>query len=670
MEQPTSSEPITTHKSFCRICIASCGIDVAVQGDRVVSVKGDADHAVSKGYTCTKGRALPDLHHHPRRLDGPMLRTGGELRAVSWDDCLGHLAETMQTVIAADGPGAIAFFHGGGMYVDAAGYWATRRFHGALRTPNIFSDATVDSAAKWRVAELMTGTVSLMPHPDEAAKLLLLIGTNPVVSHGQTTSYPNPVERLRAARANGEVWVIDPRVTESARLADRHLAPKAGSDYALLAYLVRSLLADVDRVALAKRADGIEALETAVAPFHRDHAAERSGLTGEELDDLLAAVRRAGRLSILTGTGTSMSVAGNLTEWMAWALLVLTDSFDEPGGMWFNPGYLAQLDRRDAVPRSEGGPGAPSRPDIPSIMGEYPAALLAEEIEAGRVRVLFIMGSNLLTTLPESTRLRKALERLDAVVVFDITENDTTSVATHVMACQGQLERPDVPLLNDIFAAAIYSQYTPAVAPSTGDRRAMWRIIADIGQRIGVNMLPASLSLESSTSDDVLALIARGHDFAEMKAANGPSIDGFSRFGWAQALLPDGVWHLGPQPLVDQLINLPEPPPLVLIPRRQNRKMNARLFRVDGERPELLLHPSDAALAGVIDGAMVDVSSNTGTLRLVARVTDTIGAGAASIPHGWIDTNVNELISASDLDLLSGMPRLSGTAISVRPVPA
>jgi anaerobic selenocysteine-containing dehydrogenase len=657
-----------TVRTFCRICMASCGIDVTVDGDHVVGVRPHADHAVSEGYTCPKGRAIGDVHDDPRRLNQPLIRINGRLEPTDWETCLDDLGTRLNSIVAEHGSGSIGVFHGGGMYIDAAGHWATRRLTNALGTHNIFSDSTVDSAAKWRVGELMAGTTSLLPHPDEKTKLLLLIGTNPVVSHGQTTAYPNPVERLRRAKQHGQVWVIDPRRTESARLADRYVAIRPGGDYALLAYLVRETLAhDVDIDELAMRADGIEVLRASVAPFTAQHASDISGVSVAELEELQAAVRTAGKLAIMTGTGTTMSAAGNLTEWMAWSLLIITGSFDNPGGMWFNPGYLARLDERPNLPRAYTGPGAPSRPDIGSVLGEWPAALIADEIEAGRVKAFFILGSNLLTTVPDSARLQRALESLEVLVCFDVIVNQTAELATHVLACKGQLERPDVPFLNDIFAGSVYTQYTPTVFGQIGERRAMWWTLNEIGKRLGHNILPSSVDADTATDDDMLQCVAQRHSLDALKAANGPLVHTGSVWGWAESKLPDGVWHLGPQPLVKQLNDMGDLPPLALIPRRQNRKMNAREFG-DHDQPDLLINPADADPLSITDGDTVAITSTTGTIEARAKVTDAIRIGAVSLPHGWRGTNVNKLIDARDLDSLTGMPLLSGTAVSVRPV--
>ena len=661
----------TTHRTFCRICIAACGLLVTTDGDQVLEVKGDLDHPLSAGYTCSKGRALPSAHHDRRRLRNCLVRHDGVLMPVSWRACFDDVANVLTDVVAEHGTDAVGFFLGGGGYQDAAAYWAARRLQARLGTTQRYSDVTVDSAAKSLVTELMAGTPSLIPHVSSDVELLLLVGTNPVVSHGQSTTYTDPVERLRAARRRGEVWVLDPRVTESSRLADRHLALRAGTDHAVLAFLVREQFRrGLDRDLLSGRAHHAEVLEATVAPFDRDRVATVTGVSPDALEDLADAVRRTGRLAIVTGTGVTMSAGGNAVEWLAWALMVLTGSFDHPAGMWFNPGYFAQLDQRERLPASAPpAPGPPSRPDIPRLLGEWPAALLADEIEAGRLRVLVVLGGNVVTALPDTGRLLAALDRLDALVVLETMHTETVEVATHVVACPDQLERSDLPTL-DLFSSAVSTQYTAPVVPCPPRLVSMWRSVAEIGRALGTDLFGDGTDPDEVADDDVLARIARSRDFDGLRAANAPVVARAEVHGWAEARLPYGRWDLAPAPLVEQFASLVSAsegaPALVVTPRRQPRHMNGQHFR-DGDEPTALVHPADAAESAVNDGDLIDIVSAAGVLRVRAVVTDAIARGAVSVPHGWGTTNVNQLTSSVDLDSLTGMPRLSGTPVTLRP---
>jgi anaerobic selenocysteine-containing dehydrogenase len=663
---------VTTHQSFCRICIGVCGVIVEEVDGRAVTVRGDTAHPISAGYLCAKGRALPDLHAHDNRLDGPLVRTPqGTLAPAEWDDALAGLGARLNDLVGTYGRDAIGFFTGNGTYLDSAAYWASRRLQTRLATKHIYSNMSIDAAAKYRVGELMAGTYAITPHVDPAAKLIVMLGTNPVVSHGQTPMFENPVQRLRESTRNGEVWVIDPRTTETARLADRHLAIRPGTDYALLAYLVRSMLEHADLADLSSRTEHVAELASAVAPYTSERAADETGIAETDLIELLRAVRQAGRLAVVSGTGVTMSTGANAAEWLIWALLLVTDSFDRPGGMWVNPGYLARLDQREMLPAvPPSAHGSPTRPDIPRLLGEWPAAFVPAEIEAGNLRALIVLGANLVTCLPDTNRVREALSKLDLLVVLEVSHTETTALATHVLPVHAQLERPDVSVLNDLFNPIVSTQYTPAVLSQSTGRRSAWWTLAHIGQALGVTVLPAALDAETATDEQVLSYLVGGDTVENLRSAQVPWVTApRPEHGWVDGRLPLGKWDLAPRQLVAQLASMQTPAPLVLTPRRQPKRMNGQTMR-DSGKPEVLLHPDDANAAGVIDGELVDVVSGVGSIRLIARVTESTRPGAASLAHGWADANVNLLVDGQLVDPLTGMPCLSGTPISIYPATA
>ena len=133
---------VVTARSFCRICTSQCGILVDIDGDQVLRVRGDREHPMSQGYTCAKGRALPLMHHHPRRITRPLMRTGNPaggaaatLEPVSWDDCLDDLAARLRDIISEHGRSSVGIFFGSGLGMDAAGYRMAEKLHKAIGTP-------------------------------------------------------------------------------------------------------------------------------------------------------------------------------------------------------------------------------------------------------------------------------------------------------------------------------------------------------------------------------------------------------------------------------------------------------------------------------------------------------------------------------------------------------
>ncbi|GAY13783.1 molybdopterin-dependent oxidoreductase [Mycobacterium sp. shizuoka-1] len=652
-------------KSFCRVCTSVCGILVELDGERVLAVHGDGEHPFSGGYTCPKGRALPQIHHHPDRLEQPLLRVDGQLTATSWETCLDDLGSRLRAIIDEHGPAAVAINFGTGVGMDAAGYRIAEALHRAIGTPAKFSPLTIDGTAKVLVAELMGGSAGLTGRPDYAgAELVIVIGSNPVVSHGHTLGMPNPRGVFRELAKRAEVWVVDPRHTETARLATRHLAPRPGTDYAVLGFLVREILRD--------GADGsvpvqdLDVLADAVEPFTAAHAAMLADVEQADLENLLAAVRRVGRIAIDTGTGVTMSASANVTQWFSWALLILTGSMNTPGGVWFHPGFGYQLELFDlpiAPPEGKSRPGPRSRPETRAFMREWPCATLPDEIEAGNIRALINLGGNLLTGFPAVDTLRPALAKLEVLATADILPNDTTRASTHVLPTTGQLERPDVTLW-DFMSTRISAQHTPAITGPVGARRSMWWVLAEIGTRLGHDIADTT-----ATDEQMLATLNAGGrtGYDELVATGWTQAQRELPAAWVQRHVERlGGWRLAPQVLVDQLHGLRHTTGPMLVPRRQLRRLNTQLEFL-GEPADIIVNPADAAAAGITDEQKIVVRTEYGELTGVARLDPSVRSGVVSVPHGHAGTNVNVLTSKDDLDPPTGMTRYGAVPVSLHP---
>ena len=647
---------ITEHRTFCRICPVLCGLVVRTDGSNVLEVRGDRDHPVTLGYSCPKGRALREFHHHPHRLNEPMVHG----RVVSWPQMIDDLATNLTSIIDESGPDAIAAYNGTWSWMDALGRTRADQFMRHIGSRSRYSATTVDAIARLVVAELMTGMASLMPMIDtDDAGLTVLIGTNPAVSHGHAGALVDPIVALRRIAREHGLWVVDPRRSETARLATQHLAIRAGADPALLAYVTRALLEQgIDEQYAARHIAGLDALRAAVAPWTAARTAARTGLAIDALDALVAAIRAARRVTVVTGTGCTMAAEANITEWLAWAVQIITGSFEHEGGAWFNPGAFARHDQQphttaDAVP----APGPPSRPDLPARLGERPSAALADEIETGRVRALLVIGGNPITSLPDARRLSAALSTLDVLAVADVIETETVALATHVLPVAGQLEREDISWFTDRFPPVISAQRTAAVVAPVAERRPMFDVLQDLGERCGLARM-----------ENPMARYER-----RIPSLEQPGVfvaDPPRQKGWVhERVLPHGRWRVAPAPLVDQLAQwaTTEPHALVGIPRRTMRRMNSALRDVGrgGSDAEVWINPYDAA--AIDDGASVVITTSTGSIHAIARVTADVTAGAVSIPHGLRDQNVSVLTTGAvgTTDALSGMVTQSGFAVEI-----
>jgi len=665
-------------KSFCRICGSGCGIVVELEGQHVVKVRADEDHPVSRGYTCPKGRAVGADHHGDYRLEVPMIRKDGSLCESTWDEVLDDLATKLSGIIAESGARGVGTFIGGGGFLDASGFHSLLSFLRTVGTPSAYSDMTIDSVAKTLAGEMFAGIGGLEPRADLAnTRMVVFVGTNPVISHTRTIQMHAPTAAMREMRARGaQLWVLDPRRSETAQRADGHIAARPGTDYAVLAYAIRELLIDgADREYIGLHTQGVDKLAAAVERFTLNHASAVSGVEPSQLIEFLTAIRQAGRLSVETGTGVTMQRAGNVTQWLSLALMAVTGSLDREGGAWINPGRIFAKDRIDFPAAPEDGwnrPGPESRPELRSTAGDFPCAAMPDEIAAGHLRAMAVFGGNLEVCLPETARSYAALKKLDVLAVFDIRHTRTTDIATHVLPTKGMLERADMTYVTDTSFPLVLTQYTPALIEPIGERRAFWWIVGHLGRRMGLDFFPG-FDLENGTDDSFLAYVLgpTAVDFDDLKSStlliDPPAI------GWAQKFVDEkiGGWRLAPRLYSQQLEQLREredpagADSLILIPRRQKYHENSKLIELR-DPAQVIMCTSDARLAGLTEGAQVRVRSVNGEVVRPLKIDDTLRPGCINVPHGWSDElNTNLLTGTTDVDPITGMVVYSGLEVSV-----
>ncbi len=664
-----------TEKTFCRMCPALCGVLVDVDEGTVRKVSGDNGHLLSKGYTCPKGRKMGALVDDPHRLDRPMMRNrAGELVPVGWDEALDDLAGRLTDIRQRHDGYAIGGYMGTIMDTPGAAYLG--RLLGALGSPSLYTSATVDAIAKVLIPKLMSGRERLSPSIDfDQTTLMIVIGENMVVSHGGFSYFPDPVRSLRRVVDRGEVWVLDPRRTETARLATRHLTPRSGTDFAVLAHLIRELLLEgADHEYLAAHARQLDELTHSVQPFDREFTAALTGLAATDLEALLATVRRHRRLAIVTGTGVTMTATANVTEWMTFALQIVTGSFERPGGRWFNHTAAMDPDQNLGPDSASFEPGPRTWPEMRRFAGQYPCAVMPAEIEGGHLRALLVAAGNPLVAFPQPERMERALGQLDVLAVWDIVGTPTVARATHVFPCPSALERADFAAPR--FLSAVYAQYTRPVVPPRAERRAMWWSISSLAHRMGIDLLPGGVDPDECSDEEAIQAVVAGSpiDWDELADAGGAPVEYPRRERWVERhVLPEGRWNLAPAPLVERLGHALQRPvaDLVLGNRREVHHTNS-LFTWEqsvGKTPQPFVYasPADAEAASVADGDRVEVASMHGTVVGVLRVDESMAPGTLVVPNGFAAVNVGHLSALDvDVDPLTGMPTLVGVAVTLR----
>jgi anaerobic selenocysteine-containing dehydrogenase len=307
-------------------------------------------------------------------------------------------------------------------------------------------------------------------------------------------------------------------------------------------------------------------------------------------------------------------------------------------------------------------------------MAEQPCAALADEIEAGNVKVLLSFGGNPLVAIAEPGRLGTAIAALDAFVVLGTHADSQMDLATHALPAAGGLERAELLLSSQTAQLGVISQYTPAMVPPQFGRRPSWWVIGQLAKRLGHDVLPGRIDVDVATEDDLLAAMVGGPEvLAAMVEADGPLVGERRVTGWALDALPFDRFDLAPGALVQQFRALTDDNPAddgpLLIPRRRLRMFNS-LASLSGrqEEQEILVHPETAEAAGVRDGDHVRVVSDHGAMVGPVVVTDRISPDAVAASHGYVDSHVGRLISTRQgVDPISGQITQTGIPVRIEP---
>src|SRR6266853_1880247 len=478
----------------CTLCEASCGILVDTEGEQIRSIRGDEDDPFSRGYICPKAAALADLHDDPDRIRAPLVREGARWREVSWDAALDRAAAGLVRVRKRHGRDAVAMYYGNPVAHNLGLMTHALPFARALRTRNVYSASSADQLPQMLAAFRMFGHLALIPVPDlERTDYFLVFGANPVVSNGSLMTAPGMEGRLRAIRdRGGRVVVVDPRRTETAAIADEHVAIRPGTDALLLAAMLHVVFAE-GRVRLG-RLEGLvkndDALGALVREFPPERVARRTGvapaITRQLADDFVRATRAAcyGRVGLCTQR------CGTLASWLVQALNLVTGRLDEVGGMMLTTpavdavAILSRLGLRGTYDRWR------SRAHrLPEFGGDLPVAALADEIETegpGRVRALITVAGNPVLSAPNGRHLDRALGTLEHVVSIDGYLNETTRHAHVLLPPASPLARGHYDLALLAFAVRNVAKYSEPVIPPKASERFDWEIVTELAGRVFV----------------------------------------------------------------------------------------------------------------------------------------------------------------------------------------
>jgi len=691
----------TTALRICPLCEATCGLTLTIEDGRVTGARGDVDDVFSAGFLCPKGASFGELDGDPDRLTRPLVRRAGQLVEVSWAEAFATVAERLGAVLAEHGGSAVGMYLGNPNAHTVSGALYAPLVIRALGTRNVFSASTLDQMPKQVALGYLFGNPFAFTVPDlDRTDHLLIIGANPLVSNGSVTTAPDFGGKLKALRRRGgRLTVIDPARTRTAALADRHLAPRPGTDAALL-FAVVHVLFDEDLVSpdlggLAADVTGMDELRSLAVDFAPEVVADHCGLAADDIRGLARDIAAAPSAAVYGRIGTSTVEFGTLGSWLVDIVNILTGNLDRPGGVMFPLGPTAPAPRPPGPGRGFTTGRWHSRVSgFPEAAGEFPTTALAEEIDTpgeGQIKALITIAGNPVLSAPDGQRLSDALTGLGFMLSIDPYLNETTRHADVILPPPPPSQSPHFDFALNNLAVRNNARYSPPALPLADGRPDEAEILSRIALLIfgiGVDADPEladvqviTTTLQKAVADphspvhgrdaDELAREltgTRGYERRlDMMLRLGPYGDGFGAdpaglslrslldaphgidLGPLQPRMPgvlrtaSGTVELVAAPLAADARRLRETVGatgggMVLIGRRHLRSNNSWMHNVPalaGGTNRCTLFIHPDDAEALGVGDTAIVKGPAGELIVPVEVTSDIRPGVVSLPHGW-----------------------------------
>ena len=720
------------HTSICRFCHAHCGILVEVEGGRATKVWGDKDNPVYHGFSCAKGRSLPDQHVHPKRLLHSQKRMpDGSHRPVPAAQAMDEIAEKLRGIVARHGPRSVALYLGTYSFPYPASSPIAVSFMRGIGSRMIFTSASIDQPGK-AIALAIHGRWSAGAYWFDDCNAWMLVGSNPLVSMGNGIPNANPAMRLHQARKRGlDLIVIDPRRSECAQAARVHLQPKPGEDPTLLAGMIRVVLTGglADAEFLRAHARGVEALAAAVEPFTPGYVERRAGVPASALREAARLFASAERAGASAGTGPNMAPRGKLTEYLLLALQTLCGHWVRAGEPFRNPFALMPPyePRAQAVAPTAGwGYGEKLRVrGLRDSAGGLSAAALADEILMegdGQVRALFNLGGNPMTAWPDQLKTLRAFQALELGVTLDPRLSATAKLCDYVIAPKLQFEVPGMSQPNEslwfygvgLGYPAPYAQYAPRLVdpPAGSDVIEEWEFFYGLAQRLGLELSLYVANLwgprsarahvvkldmqDPPSTEEILEHLTHGSRVPLEQVKQKPHGGVFP--AEESVVLPaepgcEARLELGNPTLLAELAEVAAEPlerdtdfRFRLISRRLPNVLNstgrdtARLTR-RGSHNAAYMNPEDLESLGLASGEVIEIRSDHAAILGIVEAAPDVRRGVISMAHSFgdapeydsrvreIGSNTGRLVSVDrDYDPHSGLPRMSAIPVNVQRV--
>ncbi|RVD60442.1 nitrate reductase [Mesorhizobium sp. M2D.F.Ca.ET.185.01.1.1] len=690
-------------RTTCPYCGVGCGVLAEVAADGTTTVRGDLEHPANFGKLCSKGTALGET----LGLEGRLLRPEIGGRQAGWDEALDLVAGKFSRAIAEHGPDSVAFYVSGQLLTEDY-YVANKLMKGFIGSANIDTNSRLcmaSSVAGHRRAfgeDIVPGVYEDF----EQADLVVLTGSN--------TAWCHPVlyQRMLAARRERgtKIVVIDPRRTATADECDLHLALDPGTDVllfnGLLAHLAQAgkidtrfirdhtsgfdaaaALAGADAPSIARVAKGCGLAAADVQEFYDlfagtertvsvySQGVNQSAHGTDKVNAIINCHLATGRIGKpgmgpFSVTGQPNAMGGREVGGLANQLAAHMDFADE-----------ANIDR---VSRFWNAPNIARR-------GGLKAVDMFQAVADGRIKSLWVMGTNPAVSMPDASRVRAALSKCDFVVASDVARTDTTRYADVLLPAAAWGEK-DGTVTN---SERRLSRQRAFLLPP-GKTRADWRIICEVAARMGFGdafayQSPADIFREHVALSAFENDGERLFDLGELTGLSDTDYDTFVPRHWPASdrreqqtrLLgdgrfptPDGRARFVPVRQEATAFTVDADYPLALNTGRlrdqwhtMTRTGNVPRLMANAPEPAVDLHPADAAARHLKDGDLAHLSTRFGFVRARVRVSEAQRRGQAFLPMHWSGHFAAKasagLLSSPVTDPHSGQPELKHVPVRI-----
>jgi len=673
-----------TVTTTCGYCGVGCRLEAHARDGRIASISPALDGPANEGHTCLKGRFAHQFTRSRDRLTSPLIREGDHFRVASWEEAYARIVSELTRIKAAHGPDAIAGL-ASSRATNEDCYAMMRLMRAAIGTNNIDNCSRVcHSPTSFALRKSFglsgaTGSFTDIDHADAA----ILLGVNPTQGH------PVVGARVKQAALRGcKLVTIDPRRIELADYGVLHLAPRPGTNAAVVLGLIHVVRRDglTDHTFIDERTDGYEALCELLEAYTPEAVQEITGIPAAGLEEAAHIYGEAGSASILWGLGVTEHKYGSEVVQLLCNLAMMTGKVGKPGSallplrgqnnvqgssdMGALPDtYTAyrRVDHEETAQLFEEAWGT----SLPREVG-YKIPEMFDHAIAGDLKAMYIFGEDVAQTDPDTAHVSAALENLEFLVCQEIFENETTKFADVILPASAFLEKSGT-FTN---AERRFQKVEAAIDPP-GGAKTDFEIITTLSRMLGHEM-------GWETPWDALDEIAR---LTPQYA--GVSRDRLGRKGLQWPVRPDGS---DSPTLYDTTFDNPtglghfaalpykapgDAPdgefPLVLVTGRVLQHYNAgtmtrRTGNVDlVDRDWLEIHPADAERLWVADGDKVSVRSRVGQTELFARITERIEPGHVFTSFHFPEARTNLLVGQS-ADVNTSCPEYKVVAVDVRPM--